>query len=81
VYLIEHLVKYQREKYHERYLIMACELIKDGMHTTNYCCDIQLNLADEASKRQVKVIELTYPTYKARVQSSFSAPIVGYLEV
>jgi hypothetical protein len=80
VYLIKHIVKYQREKYHERYL-NACRLVEEGRHTTDYCRDIQMNLADEASKRSVEVLERNHPIYRARVQSAFNAPIVGHVEV
>jgi MULE transposase domain len=80
VYLIEHIVKYQREKYHERYL-MACRLSMDGQLISDYCRDIQVRLGDEASKRNVEVIERNHPEYRARVQTQYNAPVVGYLEV
>jgi hypothetical protein len=36
VYLVGHMVRYQRQKYHERYL-QACKWSKEGKHTTEYC--------------------------------------------
>jgi MULE transposase domain len=80
VYMIEHMVNYQREKYHQRYLV-ACEWFNEGRYCTDYCRDIQVRMADEASKREVQLIERSHPIYRARVQSTFNAPIVGYLEV
>jgi Transposase, Mutator family len=80
VYLMEHLVNYQRQKYHERFL-QATKWSQQGMHTTQYCRDIQVQLADEASRRTVDLIESNHPLYRARVQSAFNAPINGYVEV
>jgi hypothetical protein len=80
VYLTEHLVKYQCEKYHVRYL-QACKWSDDGKRITEYARDMQLKLADSASKRNVEVLERNHPIYRARVQVSPQAALTGYLEV
>jgi SWIM zinc finger len=80
VYLIEHMIQYQREKYHERYL-QACKWSDEGKRITEYARDIQLELADSASRKKVTVIETNHPVYRARVQSTTMAPLVGYVEV
>jgi tRNA/tmRNA/rRNA uracil-C5-methylase (TrmA/RlmC/RlmD family) len=80
VFLIEHLVKYQSEKYHEGYS-QACKYVTENKNTTEYCRNIQSRHADEASKCTVEVVESNHPFYRARVQSAFNAPITRYLEV
>jgi hypothetical protein len=80
VFMIEAIIKYQRQKYHERYL-QACKWSEEGKRLTPYARDIQVEIAGKASKRQVKVIQQSHPIYRGRVQSSYNATAVGYLEV
>jgi Zinc knuckle len=80
VFLIEHIVKYQREKYHERYL-NACKWSAEGKLTTDYARDIQMKLADSAAKRDVEILESNHPVYRARVQSSTTGDVLGFIEV
>jgi hypothetical protein len=48
---------------------------------TEYCRDLQVKLNDDASKRNVELLESNHPIYRARVESTFNASIVGYVEV
>jgi hypothetical protein len=56
VYLIEHMVKYQREKYHTHYL-QACKWRDERTRITEYAQRLQVDIADEAAKRQVEILE------------------------
>ena len=80
VYLIEHLIQCQRVKYLER-SVQASKWSEQGKRLTEYARRINAHVAKEASKRRVEIIEQNHPIYCARVQSTFNAPIVGYLEV
>jgi MULE transposase domain len=80
VYLIEHVLQYQREKYHERCL-QACKWSDEGKRMTKYARDIQIELADKASRKTVQFLEQNHPIYRARVQAAQIAPLVGYVEV
>jgi hypothetical protein len=79
VYLIEHLFRYQREKYHERYL-KACKWHDEGKWVTEYAKKEQVQLADEASRRTVEILERNHPFYSAWVQTKVSS-VMGFVEV
>jgi hypothetical protein len=79
VNLIEHMVKYQRQNYYEKYL-QGCKWSEEGRHTTDYCRDIQLKITDDASRRTVEIVESNHPSYRARVQSTLHGTM-GYIEV
>jgi MULE transposase domain len=80
VYLIKHMVQYQREHYHKRFM-QACKWSDEGKNVTDYARDIQLALGDSASRKKVQLLDENHPVYRARVQSTTVAPLVGYLEV
>jgi SWIM zinc finger len=80
VYLLEHIHKYQREKYYERH-IQACKWSDEGKLTTDYARALQLKMADSASKRNVEPLASEHPVYQGRVQVNVSAPLTGYIEV
>jgi hypothetical protein len=75
VFLMEHIVKYQRKKYHERYL-NACKWSTEGKLITEYARDIQMKLADSAAKRDVEILESNHPVYRARVESSTAGDVL-----
>jgi hypothetical protein len=74
VFLIEHLVKCQREKYHEQYS-QACKSVAENKSTTEYCRDFQARQANKASKRTAEVVENDHVFYQSCVQCTFNAPI------
>jgi hypothetical protein len=80
VYLIEHMIKYQREKYHDRHE-QACKWSQEGKRLTQYARDIQVSVSNTAAKLDVEVLERNDPVYRARVQSNLNAPLLGCLEV
>jgi hypothetical protein len=80
VYMIEHLVNYQRKKYHERYLI-ALQWSTEGKRLTQYAREIERRVADKASRKQVEFLETNYPFYRARVQSGIMHGQIGFVEV
>jgi hypothetical protein len=81
VYLIEHMIDYQqRQKYHDLYL-NSCEWSEEGRHITPYARDIQVRLADTASRKNVQFVDQNHPIYRARVQSTTVTSLVGYIEV
>jgi hypothetical protein len=80
VYLLEHIHKYQREKYYKRYT-QACKWSEEGKLTTDYARGLQLRMANSASKCNVEVVESHRPIYRGRVQVSTTAPLTGYIEV
>jgi hypothetical protein len=80
VYLLEHLLQYQRGKYQERYN-KACQWLNENRMATDYFCLKQQQLSGSASRRDVQIIKQDHPMYRARVQVSVSSPITAYVEV
>ena len=80
LYLVESIIKYQRDKYVEHYN-QAIEWEKEGRLLTLYAQDEAQKTCTGASKRKVELLEHNYPIYRGRVScSDFSNPF-GYIEV
>jgi SWIM zinc finger len=79
VFLIKHIVKYQRKKYHERYL-NACKWSTEGKLTTDYARGIQIKLADSAAKRDVEILESNHLVNRACAQPSTAGDVLGFIK-
>jgi hypothetical protein len=80
VYLLEHVIQYQRKKYHDHY-VLACKWSEEGRLITEYLRELQLQVSGKASRRRVDLIESNPPVYRARVQASEESSLTGYIEV
>jgi hypothetical protein len=77
---MEHMIKYQRAKYHERCSV-ACKWSDEGKRMTQYARNVQVGIAETASKLHVEIIERNDPVYRARVQANTDSPFLCDVEV
>jgi hypothetical protein len=80
VYLMEHLLDYQRSKQYLKRYREACKWFDKGKRITKYAREFTVRLAGFASKLQVDVLQRTDTEVRARVQVSRHSPLTGYVE-
>jgi hypothetical protein len=80
VYLLEHILQYQRQKFHDRHE-QAKKWSDEGRLATEYLRQLQHGIADDASRKKVDIFYSEPPIYKGRVQVSTMAPLTGVVEV
>jgi ribosomal protein L32 len=78
LFMIEAMIKYQQDKYVER-KEMSKTWSNKGKALTEYAELRDLDIAEEASKRKVELVERNHPIYLARV--SVTDVAIGYIEV